>query len=696
MLFRKTLLIIAVTSVLAGCSHTRQTKLDVPLNRFAVAHKQEQAIDTDIVIDDDKVMPLGMQPIKTLRNDSNKISDQSGMLLGLSTKDQLQLAANQMNIGQFVQLVFAEQLGVNYIISDSARASSAKITLNISEPVSSRRLVMLVSELLQQNDLTLSRSEDIFYINTKQTGIRNQAIIGQGRRAIDVPESAQPILQIIPLRFGVTNSIERTIRSLSDAKISSDTEQNALFVEGNRSEILRIIDLVNLLDTPANRGKYVSMYHLSYISPDEFVTAVSDLLKAEGIMAGKNLNSSDSSALLFVPVSQISAVAAFSGDAAIMQRMEYWAAMIDKPSQSSAARYFIYHPRYARASDLGESVGPLLGDFGSGNTNVDRSRDTQSAMPRLAAGSQPSSSQQNNKAKSAGGAISVNGEDVKMTVDDRSNSIIFFTSGQLYQSLLPIIRSLDVMPKQILLDATIAEVTLTDEFAQGFEFAFREGKFSGGTLGALGAANVGGLSLNWQSGLKQVLAGLSASTTLINVLSNPTLVVRDGVAANISVGNDIPTIGATISDPQQSNRQTTVINYRKTGINLAVTPTVNSQGLVVLQIDQSISNTTETGPSLQGSPSIFERSIKTEVLAQSGQTILLGGLISDNGSSSNTHVPLLSALPLIGNLFKGTGRKSEKTELIIFITPTVIDSVDQWPELRARIAEGLTNLNISE
>lgn len=696
MLTRKMVLAVSIASALAGCAQSPQSPMELKPNRFAkaIAPKSDDAPAANITADTATLTPSGLQTLQPLTIGGSRLSEQSGILQGINNQDQLKLAANDMPVSQFVQLVFAEQLGLNYIITDSARDNTARITLNIAEPVSSRRMLMLVSEVLNSHNLSISRSEDIFYINTKQAGRRDEAVIGVGRRMSDIPETSQPILQIIPLRFGVTTSIERTIRGLSEARINSDTEQNALFVEGSRNEVLRIIDLVNLLDTPANRGKYIGLYYLNYVSPDEFIDSVSNLLKAEGIMAGKNLNSSDSSALLFVPIGQVGAIAAFTGDSTVMQRMEYWANLVDKPSQGLEQRYFLYHPRYARASDLGESIAPLLGGAAL-MAEGDRTRDTQSAQPRLVAGSRPSSSQQTTASR-GNSAVSVNSDGLKMTVDERSNSLIFFTDGQSYQSLLPIIRRLDVMPKQILLDATIAEVTLTDQFAQGFEFALREGKFSAGTLGALGAEKVGGLSLNWQSGVKQVLAGLSASTSLVNILSNPTLVVRDGVAATISVGNDIPTIGATTTDPLQSNRQTTVINYRKTGVNLSVTPTVNSQGIVVLQIDKSISDTSSSAPGLQGSPAIFERTIKTEVLAQSGQTVLLGGLISDNNDSSNTKVPILGDMPLLGNLFKGTGRSTIKTELVIFITPTIIDSVDQWPELRARIAEGLTNLKIAE
>jgi general secretion pathway protein D len=279
-----------------------------------------------------------------------------------------------------------------------------------------------------------------------------------------------------------------------------------------------------------------------------------------------------------------------------------------------------------------------------------------------------------------------------MVVDDRSNTVVFFGTGKEYQAMLPMIKRLDVMPKQVLLEATIAEVSMTDEFALGLEFALKSGKFSASTKGALGAADIGGLKLSYLDGLDEVFANLRQSDSRINVLSNPSIVVRDGVEANISVGNDIPTQGATTTNPNTDSQTITVV-YRKTGVNLSVTPTINAQGLVVLQISQNISNQAKSG-GLPNSPAIYERTIQTEVIAQSGQTILLGGLISDNRTETETKVPFFGDLPLIGGLFRSDSKDGTKTELVILITPKVIDRPEHWHNIRNRLTEGLNYLAI--
>jgi general secretion pathway protein D len=281
-------------------------------------------------------------------------------------------------------------------------------------------------------------------------------------------------------------------------------------------------------------------------------------------------------------------------------------------------------------------------------------------------------------------------------VDGRSNSLIFYTTGTRYQTLLPMIRRLDVPPKQILLEAMIAEVTLTGEFAYGVEFAFSSGEFSGGTLGNLGLPD-GGLALNWVGNLTdQVRLKLSATNSLVNVLSNPTLVVRDGVEASIKVGNDVPTVGATATDPLQSDTQITQVLYRKTGLDLRIRPTINAEGVVVMEIDQSISNTVPGASSVEGAPVFFERQVTTEVVARSGESILLAGLISERQNDNTSRVPGLSKIPGIGYLFRSDAKSNERTELVVLITPRVIDDPRQWNDIRIGMQGVLENLVLPE
>jgi general secretion pathway protein D len=361
----------------------------------------------------------------------------------------------------------------------------------------------------------------------------------------------------------------------------------------------------------------------------------------------------------------------FANNIAVIERAVFWAKHLDKPILTAEKQYFIYKPKFSRAVDMGESLQLLIGEGGG-------------------LGKSTSAASENSSRPSVSSASSKN---MKMVVDERANSIIFFAAGDAYQQLLPLIKRLDVLPKQVLLEVMIAEVKLTDGFKAGVQF----------DLTNKGVANVtGGFDLaSGSSGLSYILSGMEGSISAnllqtnnnVNVLSKPTLLVRDGVNATINVGDDIPTVGEIVTDPVNGSRSSVV--YRNTGVVLAVTPTINGRGVVTMQISQSISNSSPGNDAVAGSPIFSQRSINTEVIAESGQTIVLGGLITDNNSATDTSVPFFSSLPLIGNLFNSTNESKDKTELIVLVTPKIIESSDEWDEIKAKLSNNFDFLDIN-
>ena len=617
-----------------------------------------------------------------------------------SADDEVRVAVEDMPLSQFLHYAFGELLGVNYVISDGLQNLESPVSLNLQESVSSRRLYSLTTELLAGREVGVTFRDGVFYLHPLDRRGKGDVFIGFGARVQDVPDMPGPIMQIIPLRYGLTASIERTIRDLVDAQVVGDIQQGALFVTGERFEILRVLDVVGLMDQPAQRGRYVGLVSLTYISADDYMDRIVELMNVEGVPVGIGPGASGGSVAL-VSLESVGAVAVFAATKQALDRVDYWTRQIDRPTRGAERRYYIYTPRYARADELGQSLVPLLGDadvaIASSETEA---RDTRSALAspeaRSAVNMALRSRRDDYSGASAGAArppVSVRSENLTMSVDMRSNALIFNTTGNRYQTLLPMIRRLDTAPRQILVEVTIAEVLLTDEFALGVEFALERSDVSLGTTGGLGLPNGGGfISVIGSDGA--IRAQLSASNRLINVLSNPSLVVRNGVSASISVGNDIPTVGATFFDPLQSDTQITSVQYRKTGVDLTVRPTLNAQGLVVMEINQTISNVVEGGSEVEGTPAIFERALSTEVVARSGETILLGGLISENISETVAKVPWLGDIPGLGGLFRSTSKTTERTELVIMITPRVLDETTQWDGILERLDRALRYLSL--
>jgi len=461
---------------------------------------------------------------------------------------------------------------------------------------------------------------------------------------------------VIPIVFGIKVTLERTLRTLGKAKVTPDFSQSTIFAEGSREEILRVIELINLLDTPATRGRYIGLVELDFIKPSEFTKEVLLLLENEGIDASVSRPANKN--LVLVPLKQLGAVAVFATDELLVNRVRYWSAILDIPSQGDEKQYYIYNPKFSRAVDLEDSVSGLLG-ISQANDVSDTGTST---------GNAPS------KSRTSGTGT----DGIKMVVDERANAIIFYTTGLKYRTILPLLSKLDVMPKQVMLDIMIAEVSLKDEFKHGVEWAIERGEVNLTTQGAFGATAIGGIGLVVNGTEGPLQANFLTTNSLVNVLSNPSVMIRDGTSANINVGSNISVVGQTTQDPINGDRQTTSAEYRKTGVDVSVKVTINAAGIVVMEIQQSISNTVPGSAGSGGNPDIFERSIRTEVLAQSGQTVMLGGLISESASIGESGTPLLSKIPLLGSLFKAESRSSDRTELVMLVTPRVIEDLSGW------------------
>jgi len=689
----RAVLITALAALLtAGCAGDLRRQIPPPKIATAGADDLEAAEESASTAD---VEPdkggLARLPSMERRFDVAPPPDYSSRF---PTNDQKTAAVSAMPMRQFLNYVFGEVLKISFIVADGAPGLDSPVTFNTQAPISSRQLFTTVSELLVQNNLALTERDGVFFIGPASGVAGGDTTVGYGSKPVDVPNVGGRILQVIPLRYGYNIAIERTATQLSDAQITLDPQQGALFVTGSRVAILKVLDVVRLLDQPTARSSGIGILNLTYIGSREFIDQLIQLLGNEGIPAG--VGRADGTQVALVPLDQLGSVAVFATSEEVLNRVEFWAQQIDKPSQGPSLRYFIYQPKNARAADLGASLAPLISGGAQIAQQGNTARDTRSAIGNNAATPINSSTalrrDGGGSSLPAAAPVSIQGDGVTLSVDPLSNSLIFYTTGLRYEALLPMIRRLDVPPKQILLEATIAEVSLTGEFANGVEFAFQKERVIGGTAGRLGLPS-GGISFNYVANVTdQVFLRLQQSDTRVNVLSNPMLVVRDGVAAQISVGNDVPTVGATATDPLLNDRAITTVLYRKTGLDLSIRPTINSQGLVVMELQLSSSNTVPGSSGVSGAPTFFQRQVQTEVVARSGQSVLLAGLVSETDSDSSSRVPWVSRLPGVGALFRSDGQKNEKTELVLLITPRIIDSPDEWDSIRGGLERALKYL----
>lgn len=596
----------------------------------------------------------------------------------LSASPSLQAKVDNMPVIDFIHYALGELLGLEYVVDPSAR-QRAPVTLSSGGLQSPRQWYRMTIQVLGQNGLSVEVNDGVHYLYKEEASKKGAGVtVNIGRNADAVPNVAGEILQVVPLKYGANISLERTLNQLLDVKVTLDTIQNALFLRGERREIVKALSFVGMFDAPANRGRHIGLVKLTYLTSDEFSKQISALMKAEGIPVGSTGSSSE--VVVIVPLPNVGRSAVFANSQELLDRVRYWATIIDQPAGGASQQYFVFYPQFARAADIGSSLAELLGGQGASNmTAVTKRADTETT------GQAPDRTR----------ARGFNTDSLRMVVVEDSNSLVFYTSGTEYQGLLPLLERLDVLPKQVVLDIVIAEVTLKDEFRFGFEWALQNSEVSLTTLGAFGASSIGGTALAINGSDGELISQMLQTSQLVNVLSNPTMLVKDGVTANINVGSDISVVGSTTFDPINGQRQTTASVYRKTGVDVTVTPTINAKGVVLMEVEKSISNAVPDSTGAGGNPDVFERSIKTEIVAASGQTVLLGGLISEDISVSGSGTPGVSRLPLLGWLFKAERNSGTRTELVMLITARILDDINQWEEIESRFGDGLRYLDLS-
>lgn len=464
-------------------------------------------------------------------------------------------------------------------------------------------------------------------------------------------------------------------------------------------------------------------------------------------------------ALRIMPVERLNSILVVTPRAAYLEEARRWIEKLDQPSDNGAeAQLFIYRVQNGNAKHLASvlsgifgssqtntatansGVAPGLGGvtgasqvqspfgstgsaFGSsawgnsgnsGNPGYSTANRTGSAMGSSSAFGNTSSFQNRNNQTAnttSQGMVAANVGGVRVMADELNNSILVWSTRAEFQKIESTLKRLDQPPTQVLIDASIIEVTLNDTLQYGLQWAFSGGTGGGNTgvgqlsTGGNNALNNGSLNvaagagftyslINSASKVRVILNAL-ASQDLLKVVSNPSLMVLDNHTAMMAVGDQVPVLSSTTDYLTNSNVTTSTVQYRDTGVNLAVTPSVNAGNLVTMQIDQSMTDQSPT-TGANNQPIFLQRQISSKVAVRSGDTIVLGGLIKDNRSAGKSGVPLLKDVPLLGNLFSNTTNTGKRTELLVVLSPRVVRTDPEIREVSEDLRDRLRGLNIIE
>lgn len=588
--------------------------------------------------------------------------------------------AEAMPLSDFIVYALGDILKVTFFIDEPVKNMKNPVTLRMTQEMPPDKVMEIVIGFLEKYDLIVEEKAGALYITKTRPQTQRPVDIRIGR---DVQDSPAEIVQIVTFKHVRAQEVEGIIREIykTGVNIKFYYRENAMLLSGPASSIREVVNLINIFDVPYMQSKKLFMLRFTYWQTDDFIKQLTTILEGLGFAIARMPKDAG---ILFIPIKALNSVLVVAPDDESMKYILQWHKRLDTPeSAGTEEKAFTYTPRYSKASDLVDSLKRLY------TVAQPAAPSPQPAAP--APKPQPAAPGQS--------AFSITG--LKIAADDRRNIVLISASPSQYKAILNYLESLDAPPRQVLLEATIAELTLKDDLKYGLEWYLKsrmnvdsnKGDYTLSTLGKLGVGSGSGLVYQFVSDTQKIQAILNAfaQENRINILSSPRLMVIDNQEASLQIGTDVPIItGETKTTTPETGTTiaTQSVQYRSTGLIVKVKPNINTEGMLTLEISLESSEAQQNTVSAVSSPIILTRNLKTNVVAATQQTIILGGIMSENISDTETKIPLFGDIPLLGNLFKNTSKSKTKTELIIMIRPVIITTAEDAVKLTGEIMKG--------
>ncbi|MBB3227897.1 general secretion pathway protein D [Luteibacter sp. Sphag1AF] len=585
-----------------------------------------------------------------------------------------------------VKAILGDLLGENYSIVPGVAGS---ISFSTSKPVTEDQALPILETLLSWTDNALVREGTRYVVMPAREAIAGNVAPSLG--------AAKPVhglqARLFPLRFISAVEMHKLVKPFArpDAVLLADPSRNVLVMAGSASELENYQRTIETFDVDWLRGMSVGVFNLQRANVKELMPTLENLF-------GNKSGTPVAGLMRFMPIERTNALVVISPQEAYLQKVHEWIERIDQGG-GNEPRLFVYDVRNLPVADMAQYLSGLYGgaskpvDQGgrvspgltaATTQNTDESSESPATHPRTAAAgggdSDPDffAASEKKPAASVPTPSNASGDSVRFTAVEANNQLIVRARPAQWAEIEEVIRRLDAIPLQVQIETRILEVALRNEFAFGVQW-FLEGLVGGGQPGnkqqwqlgaALPARETGGFFYSFINNEVQAKVRALETSGDTRTLSSPSLVVVNNQKARIQVGDQIPIVQTFVQTGANAGNQVGQVEYKDTGVILNVKPRVNPGGLVYLQIQQEVSDVKQ-GPNAANA-TIGKRQLATQVAVQSGQTVLLGGLIKEGDERTRSGVPFLSRIPWIGNLFGQTSRQDGRTELIVLITPKVI------------------------
>jgi general secretion pathway protein D len=691
-------------------------------------------------------------------------------------RDAILLNFEETDIREVI-FTFASALGINYWIDPRV---TGKVTTRSFGPIYIEDMFPVFQQILRSNGYALVHEGDLYKVIPAEDGSARKVIALKTRA--DGMENEQYVIDLVKVEHvdaqQVTNMLVPFVTD--GGSVMAYPRNNLIVIAELSSNAARLRELIYTFDNDTFRDLNSKVYRIQHTSTDEIASELWSVLQGYHVV-------DTGSRVHIIPLMRLSAIAVIAFDPAVFDNVSHWLTVLDVPGDGVKRETFVYHVENAKAVELATVLNDVYKDLDkqlekarkSGLTATDTEvkkedlKQDDDFLYQAASGGGGGGDKDKGKGKGKGGggkgkeakmpqmptnpsalvfpglasgaaevamiAGRVFEQEVRIVADPTTNSLVVLATPQDYSRIKKVLKELDTVPRQVLVEMTIAEVTLGDDLNFGVTQQLLGNTASNGGTGNnentaddKGGAQLGELGLDdllrltgggpdpITGGLlgqfsffrgdvevyRGVLSALAAHSKL-KILSRPHIMTADNQEARILVGAEIPIITSqadtnVTSDGQSRFLQT--VEYRDTGVVISVTPQVNSNGLVNMLVSQEVSEIAgdTSGLNVEGisSPSFTTREAHTDVIVRSGETIVIGGIMQETSRESRVGIPYLEDIPFFGQFFRTDTSGVDRTELIVLITPYVVrdhlEARSVTEEFKGRVDDLFEELNIDE
>jgi len=636
---------------------------------------------------------------------------------------------NRADLVEIIHII-AQQLRLTYTIDPEVKGT---VTINSAEPLRAEDLLPIFHQLLRMNGAVAVRTGNLYHIMPIKDGKALARPVGQGKEDSFA-------LQVVPVRFFSVAEMKRVLTPFLQpgGEIVENPRGNFLIVMDLPSNIQRLMEIAELIDVQVFAGTRMEIYQPKVASAEELAQEMTKVMQSFASSAPQ----ADSFAAQFVALPRINQLLVISHSEAAWTYAKRWLDRLDIIAEGPGRRIFIYPVENGKATELADVLSQALGQPSTGRR--DTTRTLQELHRSTPGGTNPTPGRgttgtgsfgtsgsfgQQSQPLGAYAAVPAPGqvappvvpspatplpptvprpptqtpqaqqqqEQLRIVPDPATNSLIIYGSVQEFQNIKNILKELDAVPRQVLIEAMILQVDLNDTESLGVDIEilrrsrvtiFGQTFTSRGALRTLADNFPTAPTFGSGSGLSGIVGGRDIQAIInalmtdsrVKLISSPSVLAADNRPARIQVGSEEPiptgTINAVVGSPGVSS--STTIQYRNTGRILTILPQVNTKGLVNLQIKAEVSARGDDVTVGQDTfPAFNTQDAETTAVVQDGETLVIGGLIGERKSKTRTGIPYLMDIPVVGRFFGTTTDEARRTELIMLITPRVIRNRDE-------------------